>query len=51
MEQLGHRLAEIFKFRAERVAFVKADRDLEFRHVARAIDIAKAAGVATIGLL
>jgi biopolymer transport protein TolR len=51
MEKLGDRLIEIFKSRRERVVFVKADRDLEFRHIARAIDIAKGAGIDTIGLL
>jgi biopolymer transport protein ExbD len=50
-EKLGGRLAEIFKSRGERTVFVKAGRDLEFRHVARAIDIAKGAGIASIGLL
>lgn len=51
MAGLGGRLADIFKARAEKVVFVKADPDLEFRHVARAIDIAKAAGIDRIGLL
>jgi biopolymer transport protein TolR len=38
---LGDRLTEIFKTRAERVVFVKADPDLDFATVARAIDVAK----------
>src|SRR6516225_6964485 len=39
-QNLGARLEEIFKTRAERVVFVKGDADLEFQYVARAIDIA-----------
>lgn len=49
--RLGRRLEEIFKTRAERVAFVKGDPDLEFQYVARAIDIAKGAGIDKIGLM
>jgi biopolymer transport protein ExbD len=48
---LGSRLEEIFKTRAERVVFVKGDPDLEFQYVARAIDIAKGAGIDKIGLI
>jgi len=44
-------LQDIFKTRAEKVVFVKAADDLEFLHVARAIDIAKGAGVDKIGLI
>ncbi len=50
-ENLGVRLEEIFKTRAERVVFVKGDPDLEFRPVAQAIDIAKGAGIDKIGLM
>ena len=50
-ETLGPRLQDIFKTRAEKVVFVKAADDLEFFHVARAIDIAKGAGVDKIGLI
>jgi biopolymer transport protein ExbD len=42
---LGPRLEEIFKTRAERVVFVKGDPDLEFQVVARAIDTAHSAGI------
>jgi biopolymer transport protein ExbD len=49
--RLGARLEEVFKTRAERVVFVKADPDLEFQLVARAIDIAKGAGIDKIGLM
>jgi len=48
---LGPRLEEIFKTRAERVVFVKGEPDLEFQYVARAIDIAKGAGIDKIGLM
>jgi len=50
-QQLGRRLEEIFKTRAERVVFVKGDPDLEFRDVAKAIDIAKGAAIEKIGLM
>jgi biopolymer transport protein TolR len=49
--RLGARLEEIFKTRAERVVFVKGDPDLEFQYVARAIDIAKGAGIDKVGLM
>ena len=49
--RLGDRLMEIFKTRAEKVVFVKGDPDLEFREVAKAIDIAKGAGIDKIGLM
>lgn len=49
--QLGQRLEEIFKTRAERVVFVKGDAELEFRDVARAIDIAHGAGIDKVGLM
>ena len=48
---LGSRLEEIFKTRAERVVFVKGDPDLEFAAVARAIDIAHGAGIDKVGLM
>ena len=48
---LGTRLEEVFKTRAERVVFVKGDPDLDFSVVARAIDIAKGAGMDKIGLI
>lgn len=40
-DQLGPELEDIYKTRAEKVLFVKADKDIEFQQVARAIDIAK----------
>jgi biopolymer transport protein ExbD len=49
--RLGNRLMEIFKTRAEKVVFVKGDPELEFQYVARAIDIAKGAGIDKVGLM
>jgi biopolymer transport protein TolR len=49
--RLGARLEEIFKTRAERVVFVKGDKDLDFQTVAQAIDIAKGAGIDKVGLM
>jgi len=48
---LGTRLEEIFKTRAERVVFVKGDPDLEFSAVAKAIDVAHGAGIDKVGLM
>jgi biopolymer transport protein TolR len=51
LTRLGPRLEEVFKTRAERVIFVKADEDLDFQTVAQAIDIAKGAQIDKIGLM
>ncbi|HTP69251.1 MAG TPA: biopolymer transporter ExbD [Dongiaceae bacterium] len=50
-EQLGPRMEQIFKERAEKVAFVKGDNDVLFMEVARAIDIMKGAGIDKVGLI
>jgi len=50
-ETLQGRLEEIYKARAEKVMFVKADTDLEFSEVAQVIDLAHAAGVEKVGLI
>jgi len=50
-DDLRPRLIDIYKERAERVAFVKADPELAFEHVAEVIDIAHAAGVDDVGLM
>ncbi len=50
-EQLGARLTEIFKTRAERVMFVRGDPEILFAEVAEVIDIAKGALVDKIGLI
>ena len=51
MSKLQDRLIEVFKTRAERVVFVKADGDLPFDVVAQAIDMAKGANIDRIGLM
>ncbi len=48
---LQGRLTDIFKQRAEKVMFVKADDNIAFEAVARAIDIGHAAGVDKVGLI
>jgi len=50
-ENMGKRLEEIFKTRAERVVFVKGDPSLDFKWVADAIDIAHGAGIDKVGLM
>jgi biopolymer transport protein ExbD len=50
-ETLGPRMEQIFKERAEKVAFVKGDNDVLFMDVARAIDIMKGAGIDKVGLI
>ena len=48
---LGPRLFDIFKERAEKVAFIKGDNDVLFMEVARAIDIMHGAGIDRVGLI
>lgn len=48
---LGPRLSDVFKQRADKVAFVKGDDDVEFGEVARAIDIMRGAGIEHVGLI
>jgi biopolymer transport protein TolR len=50
-EGLGPRMEQIFKERAEKVAFVKGDNDVMFMEVARAIDIMRGAGIDKVGLI
>jgi biopolymer transport protein TolR len=50
-DDLHARLQRIFAERAERVAFVKGDNDVDFEYVADVIDIARASGVEKVGLL
>ena len=50
-ELLGARLADIFKQRADKVAFVKGDDNVEFGEVARAIDIMRGSGIDHVGLI
>jgi biopolymer transport protein ExbD len=48
---LGPRLTDIFKIRAEKVAFVRGDETVRFSDVARAIDIMRASGIGSVGLI
>jgi len=50
-EDLEPRLAQIYLTRAEKVAFVRGDPDVDFQYVASVIDAAHQAGVLRIGLL
>jgi biopolymer transport protein TolR len=50
-EELETRLAQIYLMRAEKVAFVRGDADVDFQYVADVIDRAHHAGVQRIGLL
>ncbi len=50
-QTLGPRIEEIFKQRAEKIAFVKGDQGVLFQEVARAIDIMRSSGVAKVGLI
>jgi biopolymer transport protein ExbD len=48
---LDERLAQIYLKRVEKVAFVRADADVDFQSVATVIDVAHHAGVKRLGLL
>jgi biopolymer transport protein TolR len=50
-EELQDRLQGIIARRTERVAFLQADRSLEFQAVAQVLDLMHSAGVTPIGLL
>ena len=50
-QELRDRLNEIFRNRAERVAFVRGDNELQFAAVAGVIDVMKAARMDSVGLL
>jgi biopolymer transport protein TolR len=50
-EDLETRLAQIYIKRAEKVAFVRGDADVDFQYVADVIDMAHHAGVQRVGLL
>jgi biopolymer transport protein TolR len=50
-DTLGPRLNDIFKLRAEKVAFVKGDDTVIFSQVAQAIDIMRASGIDKVGLI
>jgi biopolymer transport protein TolR len=48
---LGPRMEQIFKERAEKVAFIKGENEVLFMDVARAIDIMRGAGIDKVGLI
>jgi biopolymer transport protein TolR len=50
-DNLQGRLTDIYKQRAEKVMFVKADDNIAFEWVAKGIDIGHAAGVDKVGLI
>ena len=50
-QDLEERLSRIYLTRAEKVAFVRGDADVDFQYVAEVIDVAHHAGVSRIGLL
>ena len=50
-ETLGPRLNDIFKLRAEKVAFVKGDDTVPFADVAKAIDVMRVSGIDKVGLI
>lgn len=50
-EALGGRIEALFAARAEKVAFLQGDDDVEFAAVARALAILRGAGVEKVGLL
>jgi biopolymer transport protein ExbD len=50
-DTLEARLTDIFKTRAERVAFIKGEDNVPFETVARAIDIMHAANIDHVGLI
>ena len=51
LDRLQGRLEDIYKTRAEKVAFVKGDENLNFADVATVIDKVHAAGVDKVGLI
>src|SRR5690348_5346394 len=50
-DKLQERLTDIYKTRAEKIMFVKADDELPFSDVAQVIDVAHSSGVDKVGLI
>ena len=50
-DSLGMRLTDVFKERAEKVAFVQGEDSVRFFDVARAIDIMRGSGIEKVGLM
>jgi biopolymer transport protein TolR len=49
--ELGPQLTDVFKTRADKVAFVKGEDDTAFGYVEHAIDIMRGSGITTVGLI
>jgi biopolymer transport protein TolR len=50
-DSLGPRLSDVFKERAEKVAFIKGGDKVRFATIARAIDIMRSSGIDKVGLI
>ena len=50
-DNLAEKLNNIFKLRAEKVAFLKGDDPVLFAEVARAIDVMRCSGIEKVGLM
>ncbi len=50
-DDLGQQLNNIFKLRAEKVAFLQGDDTVLFAEMARAIDVMRSSGVEKVGLM
>jgi biopolymer transport protein ExbD len=50
-KDLQGRLKEIYRFRAEKVAFLKGDPEVDFQFVAEVVDMTHDAGVDRVGLM
>jgi biopolymer transport protein TolR len=50
-DSLSVRLSDVFKERAEKVAFVQSEDAVRFSDVARAIDIMRSSGIEKVGLM
>lgn len=49
--QLQARLQDIYKLRAEKVLFVRADKDIDWDFAAQVVGIAHSAGIGRVGLM
>jgi biopolymer transport protein ExbD len=50
-DSLGGRLSDVFKERAEKVAFVQGGDSVRFSEIAHAIDIMRSSGIDKVGLI
>lgn len=51
INDLQAKLTDVFKARAQKVMFVKGDKDAEYLYVARVIDAAHGAGLDKVGIM